>query len=585
MESHYQIVRPLGQGSPGKTFLALDQRHSPPIACVLKALPLRGRPPVESWIHHLQNFSTHPQIPTVLDWFATETQVCCVWEYIKGRSLETLLAEEGSFTIAQVIQVLDSILPVLELIHQQQFYHGDIKPANLIYASGRSPVLMLVDSVEPILPFSPVPSFTLLGSPEYAAPEQLQGQAGFASDLYSLGLTCIHLLTDLRPFDLMDGGESRSVWRSYYRPLESDSASETMRDNLCRILDRMVEPDLHRRFQSAPEVLETMHHYALVGKSEQKVAWDGESLAQSQDLLPAPTWNCVATLMGHGGLFATINTVVISPDGSTIASGSDDKTLRLWDMSTAEQRTCLTGHSGFVKALAWSSEGILASGSQDRTVRLWDWVSQQNHRILGEFPSAVQTLSFSPDGQALAIGGMDKILRLWHLPTSTVIPLLGHSLGITTVSFSPDGSLLASGSQDRTVRLWDWRSGTPITTLTGHTWAVRAVTFSPDGKRIASAGDDNQIRLWDVGSGETVQIISGHSWTVSGLVFSPDGSVLISASWDKTLKLWDGKTGQEQAVLSGHDDAVYGVAISLDGTTIASCSQDKTIRLWRSARH
>ena len=229
-----------------------------------------------------------------------------------------------------------------------------------------------------------------------------------------------------------------------------------------------------------------------------------------------------------------------SPDGKTLASGSRDKTVRLWDVASGKSIATLSGHSDYVRSVHFSPDGkMLASGNSDNTVRLWDVASGQS----------IATLS-------------------------------GHTNWVWSVHFSPDGKTLASGSGDNTVRLWDVASGQSIATLSGHTESVYSVHFSPDGKTLASGSDDKTVRLWDVASGKSIATLSGHTEPVISVHFSPDGKTLASGSWDKTVRLWDVASRKSIATLSGHTESVLSVHFSPDGKTLASGSGDNTVRLW-----
>ncbi|MEH1863607.1 MAG: ribosome assembly protein 4, partial [Nostoc sp.] len=192
------------------------------------------------------------------------------------------------------------------------------------------------------------------------------------------------------------------------------------------------------------------------------------------------------TLEGHS---SGVSSVVFSPDGQRLASTSDDKTIKLWDVATSKAVQTLTGHS-----------------------------------------SAVSSVVFSPDGQRLASASHDNTIKLWDIATGKAVQTLtGHSSAVYSVVFSPDGQRLASASDDKTIKLWDVATGKAVQTLTGHSSAVNSVVFSPDGQRLASASNDKTIKLWDIATGKAVQTLTGHSSAVNSVVFSPDGQRLASA--------------------------------------------------------
>ncbi|BBD53829.1 WD-40 repeat-containing protein [Planktothrix agardhii NIES-204] len=284
------------------------------------------------------------------------------------------------------------------------------------------------------------------------------------------------------------------------------------------------------------------------------------------------------TLGGHAqGVYG----VSFSPDGKFLATGSADRTVKLWDASTGKEIKTLSGHINSVKAVSFSPDGkLLATGSEDKTVKLWNTTTWEEIKTLTG-RSSVHAVSFSPDSKLLATGSADSMVKLWDVSTGKEIKTLTRPTdGVYGVSFSPDGKLLATGSADSMVKLWDVSTGKEIKTLTGHTHLVYGVSFSPDGKFLATGSADNTVKLWDVSTGKEIKTLTGHTHSVNAVSFSPDGKFLATGSADNTVKLWDASTGKEIKTLSGHTDWVYGVSFSPDGKTLATGSYDNTVKLW-----
>ncbi len=275
-----------------------------------------------------------------------------------------------------------------------------------------------------------------------------------------------------------------------------------------------------------------------------------------------------------------IGNVAYSPNGSKLAvAGSTG--VWIYDAQTGEELDLLSGHTRAVRSVSFSPDGsTIASGSYDTTIRLWNVTDGTHIRTLSGHTGLVYSVSFSPDGSTIVSGSRQEI-RLWQADTGRHIRTLsGHTWNVYSVSFSPDGSTIASGSYDNTIRLWQADTGTLIRTLSGHTDWVYSVSFSPDGTIIASGSYDNTIRLWQADTGTLIRTLSGHTRAVLSVSFSPDGSTIASGSYDNTIRLWQADTGTHIRTLSGHTRAVLSVSFSPDGTIIASASEDGTILLW-----
>ncbi|OAD19000.1 Serine/Threonine protein kinase with repeats [Candidatus Thiomargarita nelsonii] len=236
------------------------------------------------------------------------------------------------------------------------------------------------------------------------------------------------------------------------------------------------------------------------------------------------------------------------------------------------------GHQTPVLSVAFSQDGgILISGSDDNTIKIWEVSTGSLLYTLQKERMWVNSISFSPDGRTLASTD-DAFIRLRELRTGKV---LLESCGLNTVTFSPDGRTLVAGSVNNTVKLWDVKTGKEIRTLKRHTKYVRSLSFSPDGRTLASGSDDNTIKLWDVSTGKMLATLEGHWHSVCFLVFHPNGQMLASGSCDKTIKLWDVNSHKGLATLQGHDCMVKSLAFCPAGGTLVSASEDKTIKVWQ----
>ncbi|MBE9183309.1 CHAT domain-containing protein [Microcoleus sp. LEGE 07076] len=315
-------------------------------------------------------------------------------------------------------------------------------------------------------------------------------------------------------------------------------------------------------------------------------------------------WKCLHTLKGHADI---VNSVAISPNQNIIASGSLDKTIKLWNLCTGELLHTFTGHSSGVIDVAFSPDGkTLASASNheffDGSIKLWDVANKQFKQSLGNTLLALRTscLAFSPDEQTLANGHIGTTLMggtidIWNLKRSRIEKTLwGHVWEVNCLAFSKDGRILVSGGLDGAVKIWNWHRKELLHTLirpvdffgavaswfdssVGIIWCV---AISPDGKTVAASGSQQPIQLWNTENGRLLRTFTEHSDSVYTLAFSPDGETLASGGADNTIRIWNFHTGELLETLE-HLGPVQSVVFSYDGKTLVSGSADATVKIWR----
>ncbi len=322
---------------------------------------------------------------------------------------------------------------------------------------------------------------------------------------------------------------------------------------------------------------------------------------------PTPT----TTLVSHVGDpidTSTIATLAFRPDGRTLATGSFDFTVRLWDLPGPAP----TGRKGVVRPIRAGPDGRSLLIGVDRiwidrtwTVRRWTLTGRDDLTDLTDLTDPVDVpmdgpMAFSADVRLLATATADAV-RLWDLTDSrqaaelAVLPLTGAADDVYLPAFSPDTRRLAVvGARGRVARLWDLTDPRhPVRsaefTMTGHTNSINAVAFNADGRLLATGGADHTARLWNLDDPRhpfESAVLVGHTDEVDAVAFSPDGHTAATTSHDRTVRLWDVTDPHRPvalATLSGHTSFVGHAAFSPDGRTLATGSGDHTVRLWNVA--
>ncbi len=646
LKGRYRVFHTLGQSLGGSTFLAVDEDQPSKPRCVIQQFcgissVADGSTPLNRTFRGstsvLDELGKHPQIPKLLASFEVEGCQYLVQEYIPGRNLADRLSEKGVLKEIHIWYLLSELLPVLQLVHDSQLIHRDIKPSNIIHRKtpqtsagsikeeylhswDEQSGLVLVDFGAAIPANSgPHKTETVTGSAEYAAPEQIKGQAIPSSDIYSLGVTCIHLLTGMSPFDLFDIQAESWAWRHYLKvPVSA---------RLGRILDQMVQREPSKRYGSIEAILKDMKYgptpiEVIASKPKWTLGlWGGAAVALLSVVLssrlpspgtaaftssepvssipeirfnPPPMQNFSGQASQSGPAVRILAeqdknpvwAVAVTPNGRVIVSGNNDGTIRLLHKRHGKVLKVLGGHLGPVWSVAVSRDGrTIASGGADGTIKLWNLYSGKLIRTLEGHQDGVFSVVFSPDGQALATVGKDKTLKLWQVEGGAELKTLsGISDEVYSVAFSPDKDTLFSGNADGTIKMWNWKTGEFQATLTGHVDAVSALAVSPDGTILGSGGWDNTVRIWDIRTNHGPQpsgevTFKGHDDPIQSVAFSPDGETLASGDLTGTIKLWR-MDGGEPGTLKGHSTWV-DLAFNPEDKTLISGSFDDTIKVWR----
>jgi serine/threonine protein kinase len=493
LAGRYRLQSLLGQGGFGRTFLATDVTadvaadvtDAAENRCVVKQIynnSLAGEAGFKAEADRLRKLGEHPQIPRLLEAIENELGQFLVQQFVPGDNLEVRVEAEGPWTQGQVRSLLTHLIPVLQYVHSFDIIHRDIKPANIILNDpGSLPMLVDFGAAKWV---RQTPAKTVIGSAGYAAPEQSMGQATFASDIYSLGLTCLHLLTSIHPFALHSAAEDRWVWRDYLpQPIET---------RLAQVLDQMVAHSLQQRYSSMDQVALDLQF------SQDPLMYAPKQLLTRAKKSAEPFTNVLQRSRQPALRPA------ITPDSAAIQS---------W-----QQRYRITQPIGITKAIALSGFSGFSGFS------------------------GVSGVS----GTTMATAGNDSAIRLWHLPNGQLIHTFqrrrvigdGHTAAITALAFHPDGRALYSASNDGTIKEWDSAERCLLNTLPTGGWTPTALLVDADGRQMISPNSDGKIVVWDIATLIPRHQLAQHQKRVNAIAFSHSGTVLASASDDGTVKLW-----------------------------------------------
>ena len=319
---------------------------------------------------------------------------------------------------------------------------------------------------------------------------------------------------------------------------------------------------------------------------------DGKMLASGSEDNTVRLWRTdgtekeIAILRGHS---ASVTSISFSPDGQIIASASNDKTVKLWHLDGRGAKT-LRGHSNSVVSVSFNSNGkTLCSVSNDNMFQIWtrDGTLLANTKD-SELPNkcdgilnnshSEEVVSISPDGKMAASASKDNMVRLLNYrPRSHVLKLPnGLVYGSTNLSFSPDGQTIAVVGLDKSVKLWSL-NGTLLKTLPG---SSQSASFSPDGQIVATTSASNILNLWSIHSRES-KTLNGLSQQVTSISFSPDSQTIASSSKDGTVKLWR-NDGKLLTTLKAYSERVDSANFSPDGKLLVSIGDSNIVKLWRN---
>ncbi|NEP57780.1 MAG: hypothetical protein F6K31_12280 [Symploca sp. SIO2G7] len=569
-DSHnYTIVKHLGKGRSGQTNLARTTTSEQFV--VIKQL-YQPQTSLDAVTQRLKSVGNHPQLPALVDSWQIGKSQFFAFAYIAAPAITQ--AESAPWSLAQVENWLLSLLSVLEYLHSFRLVHGDIRPANI--RQGPPPILVdfritqqLDRQIKPLAG----------GDAAYGAPEQALGQLVYASDLYSLGLVAIHLLTGLAPFDLYSAVEDRWIWPQL--------VTEPLPQNLSQVLHKLLEQSLDNRYtsaaqaitdlkqSSAPSFLERARSLLPPGAIplELLTKLQSYSVPNSQQVKLAP----VALQIHWQPLYRfTLGiTTALALQANILAMGTKTGAVLVCDLAAGDRVYTLEGrpHRDRITALVFHPQTpILFSACSDGTVKLWDLASGKLMQTLSQPGWQPTDLAITPP--YLVVGDGSGYITLWELERLTVSHSFNQHQDWVS-ALATNGERLASISRDRTLRLWLPPERRLLETL--RIGPSQGVAIHPEGEYVI-VGSGSDVDVWQMGNPATSQRLCSAEEGITTLALSPDARLLAVGTGGNAVRVYEGASGQCVSELAQG----WGVvAVVFDGHTLVSSSQDETTTVWQ----
>lgn len=379
-------------------------------------------------------------------------------------------------------------------------------------------------------------------------------------------------------------------------------------DNTARIWDVATGAEIqalrgHSWWVWAAEFSPDGNRIVTAGQDGKAIVWAKERGARSEEreVSQSARYQQITEFTGHNG---AVYSARFSPNGKLVATGGYDKLVMLWDPEIVKPVDIvkrldgqpdakpnylrLAGHSGPVRSVAFSPNGqLVLSGSEDNSIRVWDVAAGEMVKALRGHGSAVRSCVFSPDGQLVLSGSDDESVHLWNVQGYQEVRVLhatvfaGHEDAVLAARFSKDGKQIVTASRDRTASVWDAASGKPLRRFQeGHDFLVSGVVFYPDGKHLATGAGDNSVRVWDLTAGTQTAVLTP-TGRIGALAVSPDNRWLATGSLGNDIRLWNALMGESLGSLTGHAAEISALRFSPNGDRLASGDSRGNVRLWR----
>jgi len=624
IREHYKLIKPLGSGAFGRTYLAHNLQASDQSTCVIKQLKLEGKDPdvvakVREWFKReaeaLQRLGQHAQIPQLLDAFEEKQEFYLVQEYIEGTVLREELRESSLWNEQQAFDFLQEVLPILDFIHSKGIIHRDIKPENLIRrANDRRLFLIDFGAVKQVTKLiQKQSSLTIVHSQGYSPPEQLAGMPELNSDIYALGITCIEALTGMSPEALVQVRDPKT--RQFIWPEALVISNEFQ-----LILQKMVCTDSHQRYTKAVDVLQSLSQLNTDSPtlaSPDHYTPTEITTTNSADLQQNWQHSYTPTEISSRGLDEAtsidkqqrekVNHLV-----SSLSTHSNDNSKQLFDQlnqrfqvleesiirnrlntiqSVLQKKLVLLSSSLFVIATVSVTLYALAQNQTTHSIQPTSLNSHQlveaSKTILEEkyrfsnHSAPITFLGFSSDGMTVVAASDDGLVKIQNLQDQTSKLLTQTPNKILALALSSNGQYLAIATQDKTIEVWDL-----VNLKKNHQITVDQLVWSLalnyEGQMLA-AGNLGRIQVWSLQ--QMPRLLKTHTIDpqkaepIQTLAFNSGSDTLIGGSADGSIYLLNTKENSLQK-LQKHTKAVRAIAIDYPSESFFTGSADDTVNVW-----
>jgi serine/threonine protein kinase len=581
LAGRYRIDSLLAVGGFGNTYLAVDEHKPSQPQCVVKQFasdrlsqlePAKYAKCLDLFYRessYLESLGKHPQIPTLLARFSCDDRHYLVEEYIPGHHLGKELEADGIFDENRLRDFLNNILPALAFIHRHQIVHRDIKPENIIRRSDNCHLVILDFGAAKALNNNPdIDSHTQIGTCGYIAPEQSFGRSCLASDIYSLGMTCLHLLTGQSPPQLYDPISQTLIWQ--------DFLSTPIDDRFAVILGRTIAFNPHQRYpdvSSLRQDLKNLSHPTKINLTK--------PIAKTIPNTPS-TWQTSQNIIPKT---LQVLSLAFNRDGKYLICGNHGQLCQIWQVKDGSLYNQFSAHDCGVASVTTIVEGTgekLITGSVAGTIKIWNFPELKLEKMLGGHSTIVTELIGSSDGKYLASFDGDRHLKLWDLSAYRCLYQSTRDLSILSLAAADDRGLLATLHYPQTVYLWDFQTGKTVDSIELPIGNWTCLTFLPQSSNLVILDATGKLLTYNTASSQplkTTNIPLFHPTKVRSIAANTIVAIGRNPSY---AVIWD--LENDRLIPSPQLDTPLRnvLATSIATTAIANSQYNNQIAIWQS---